>query len=464
MALFPIVLSLAAWIFAYRTPGLGRWVRWLAAFTFLGTIAQAPLGLLTIRLDLHPLMVATHFLLALVVLATATVVAVEAWGNAHGRVESPVPRWLRLVGLVLAGACGILVVTGTLSTAAGPHPGDSAEIERFWNLLDAVHIHVRATAAFGLSLPAPARLALPQPRPGGVLAAGRGDPARAPARADGGRRAAVAEPAALVARADPRRARRARLGVDGRARDRALAHPAYTDVDERAAHGRRPALQRPVLVAAFRGWNDGGQGATLAAGYLARIWDAERFADIDPENFVDFQANRPHVSLDEGLTRRIEWPENAFYHARIPGTERDVVLLLGVEPSLRWQTFSQLVVDLSRDLDVELVVTLGSLLADVPHTRAAPVTGAASDPELVASLGLQHSRYEGADRDRRRAPGHVPRARASGREPLGRRAPLRLARAEPPCGPGALRPARAAARRPDRHGRARQAEESTSSR
>ena len=157
----------------------------------------------------------------------------------------------------------------------------------------------------------------------------------------------------------------------------------------------RPSLQRPVLVAAFRGWNDGGQGATLAAGYLARTWDAERFADIDPENFVDFQANRPQVSLDEGLTRRIEWPENAFYHARVPGTERDVVLLLGVEPSLRWRTFSQLVVDLARDLDVELLVTLGSLLADVPHTRAAPVTGAASDPELVASLGLQHSRYEG---------------------------------------------------------------------
>ena len=151
MALFPITLSLAAWLFSYRTAGLARWVRWLAGFTFLGTIAQAPLGLLTIRLDLHPLMVATHFLLALVVLATATVVAVEAWGNARGRVESPVPRWLQLVGLVLAGACGILVVTGTLSTAAGPHPGDSAEIERFWNLLDAVYIHVRATAAFGLS-------------------------------------------------------------------------------------------------------------------------------------------------------------------------------------------------------------------------------------------------------------------------------------------------------------------------
>ena len=157
----------------------------------------------------------------------------------------------------------------------------------------------------------------------------------------------------------------------------------------------RPALRRPVLIAAFRGWNDGGQGATLAAGYLARTWEAERFADIDPEGFVDFQANRPHVSLDEGLTRKIDWPENAFYHAAVPGTERDAILLLGVEPSLRWRTFCSLVLGLARDLDVELVVTLGSLLADVPHTRAAPVTGAASDPALVESLGLQHSRYEG---------------------------------------------------------------------
>jgi heme a synthase len=149
MALFPIVLSLVAWVAAPRTPGLASWVTWTAAFTFLGTIAQAPLGLLTIRLDLHPLMVATHFLLALVVLATSTVVAVEAWGNARGRAE-PAPRWLRLVGLVLVLACGTLVVTGTLSTAAGPHPGDSADIDRFWNLLDAVYLHVRATAAFGI--------------------------------------------------------------------------------------------------------------------------------------------------------------------------------------------------------------------------------------------------------------------------------------------------------------------------
>ncbi len=154
-------------------------------------------------------------------------------------------------------------------------------------------------------------------------------------------------------------------------------------------------LRSPVLIAAFRGWNDGGQAATLAAGTLASSWSAERFADIDPEGFVDFQATRPLVSLDEGLTRHIEWPENVFYAGAIPGADRDAVLLLGVEPNYRWRRFTEIVVTLAKDLGVELVVTLGALLADVPHTRPAPVTGAASDPSLVEELGLQHARYEG---------------------------------------------------------------------
>src|SRR5919106_4473462 len=95
----------------------------------------------------------------------------------------------------------------------------------------------------------------------------------------------------------------------------------------------RPELERPVLIAAFRGWNDGGQGATLAAGYLAKFWAAARFADIDPEGFFDFQATRPHVSLVEGATRQIDWPETSFFHAPIRGVERDAVLLLGIEPN-----------------------------------------------------------------------------------------------------------------------------------
>ena len=157
----------------------------------------------------------------------------------------------------------------------------------------------------------------------------------------------------------------------------------------------RPELSRPVLVAAFRGWNDGGQGATLGGGYLAKEWGAEPFAEIDPENFYDFQAVRPQVSLEDGLTRKLEWPTNTFLYARIPGLDRDAVILLGVEPNLRWKTYSRLVVELAQDLGVELVVTLGSLLADVPHTRPAPVSAAASDPALVEDLGVEPSRYEG---------------------------------------------------------------------
>ena len=150
-----------------------------------------------------------------------------------------------------------------------------------------------------------------------------------------------------------------------------------------------------MLVAAFRGWNDGAQGASLAASYLAQTWGARRFADLDPEEFYDFQVSRPHVALVEGLTRRIDWPENAFYHAVLPGDSRDVVLLLGIEPNLRWRTFSDEIVGLAEELGVELAVTLGALLADVPHTRPAPVTGSASDPDLVRELGLAASRYEG---------------------------------------------------------------------
>jgi predicted ATP-grasp superfamily ATP-dependent carboligase len=157
----------------------------------------------------------------------------------------------------------------------------------------------------------------------------------------------------------------------------------------------KPSLRHPVLITAFRGWNDGGQGASLAGGYLAKTWAAARFAEIEPEGFYDFQATRPHVTLVEGQTRKIDWPENAFYHAHVPGLDRDAVLLLGIEPNVRWRTFTGLVTGLAHDLGVDLVVTLGSLLADVPHTRPSPVTGGATDPELIEQLGLQRSRYEG---------------------------------------------------------------------
>jgi len=155
---------------------------------------------------------------------------------------------------------------------------------------------------------------------------------------------------------------------------------------------RRPEVESPVLIASFRGWNDGGQGASLAAEFLARSWQAERFADIDPESFFDFQMTRPRVAL-ESDQRRIEWPENSFHHAHVGG--RDLVLLLGTEPSLRWRSFTRLITGLASDLGVSMVVTLGALLADVPHTRPAPVTASATDPHVLEQLGLQPSRYEG---------------------------------------------------------------------
>jgi cytochrome c oxidase assembly protein subunit 15 len=151
VSLFPIGLTLAAWLGAARTAGLPRWVGRLAAGTFAGTIAQAPLGFITILTDLHPLLVMTHFLLALVVLAGGVAVAVEAWRHDRGAVPPLVPPLVRRGGIPLALAGLVLVVTGTLTTAAGPHPGGS-DIRRLGSLDDAVYVHVRASAAFGIGL------------------------------------------------------------------------------------------------------------------------------------------------------------------------------------------------------------------------------------------------------------------------------------------------------------------------
>ncbi len=158
---------------------------------------------------------------------------------------------------------------------------------------------------------------------------------------------------------------------------------------------RRPELRDPVMICSFRGWNDGGQGASLATGFLLRTWEGENFADIDPELFFDFQSTRPHVTLVDGDVRRIDWPENTFHAVSLPHAPHDVILFTGTEPNLRWRTFSELITSVATDFGVELVVTLGSLLADVPHTRPAPVTASATDPELVGDLDLQSSRYEG---------------------------------------------------------------------
>ena len=156
----------------------------------------------------------------------------------------------------------------------------------------------------------------------------------------------------------------------------------------------KPRLRSPILIAAFRGWNDAGESATFAADHLKKVWSAERFAEIDPEEFFDFQDVRPQVQLIDGRTRKITWPSNELWSAELEG-ERDVILLVGTEPSHRWRTFSGVIADVARDHQVDLVVTLGSLFADVPHSRPVHITGTAADDGLVESLGLQRSRYEG---------------------------------------------------------------------
>jgi proteasome assembly chaperone (PAC2) family protein len=157
----------------------------------------------------------------------------------------------------------------------------------------------------------------------------------------------------------------------------------------------RPELRRPALVVALKGWNDAGEAATAALDFLVESFEAGEFARIDPEEFYDFTAVRPTVRLEGGRTRVIEWPDNTFYAARVSGADHDLILFEGVEPSLKWGRFTQILLDVARELGAERVITLGALLADVPHSRPVPMTGIASDQDLVEKLGFERSTYEG---------------------------------------------------------------------
>src|SRR6478752_6534074 len=155
---------------------------------------------------------------------------------------------------------------------------------------------------------------------------------------------------------------------------------------------RPDGLRAPALVCAFTGWNDAGDAASAAVQFLGSSLGATRFARLDAEEFFDFQATRPKVHLVDGRSREIEWPEVEVWAARAP---RDLVLVSGPEPSMRWRTFSRAVVELAEALGTQLVVTLGALLADVPHSRPVPITGLATDEGLVQRVGLSPSSYEG---------------------------------------------------------------------
>lgn len=159
-----------------------------------------------------------------------------------------------------------------------------------------------------------------------------------------------------------------------------------------------PKLERPILIAGFTGWNDAAEAASTSISALSSSWEAKKFGNFDAEEFYDFQTTRPEIKLIEGVTREIEWPENTLSAtaSSLEATNgRGVVLLSGPEPNFRWRSFCEAVVELAQELNVELVVTMGALLADVPHSRPVTVSANSQDPSLVENLGLSASRYEG---------------------------------------------------------------------
>ncbi len=156
-----------------------------------------------------------------------------------------------------------------------------------------------------------------------------------------------------------------------------------------------PELTDPLLIAAFEGWNDAGDAATAAVEHLETVWSATRLTELDPEDYYDYQVNRPIVSQSDDGVRVVTWPTTRVSYARLPDVGRDVVLIRGIEPNMRWKQFTQEILGVCHELGVEMVVTLGALLADAPHTRPVPVTGTSSDEVVTRTLHLEPSRYEG---------------------------------------------------------------------
>jgi hypothetical protein len=157
----------------------------------------------------------------------------------------------------------------------------------------------------------------------------------------------------------------------------------------------RPQLRQPVLVAAFEGWNDAGNAASETVAYLSRAWDGSKFAAFDSEELFDFTSSRPHVRLESGKTRHLEWPELRLSSAALPGGDRDVVFLSGPEPQLRWRSFAEELRTTAVSLGITTAVLVGALLADVPHTRPVRISGGAANPELATLAGVEPSYYEG---------------------------------------------------------------------
>lgn len=158
---------------------------------------------------------------------------------------------------------------------------------------------------------------------------------------------------------------------------------------------RPDGLRAPAIICAFSGWNDAGDAASAALTFIGESLKAERFARIDPEDFYDFQSTRPQIAITDERKREITWPGIEIYAARVPRAPRDLILVQGPEPSMRWRSFCQHIIDLAEALGTQLVVTMGALLADVPHSHPVAITGLASDDALVDKLGVSETTYEG---------------------------------------------------------------------
>ncbi|HCK79503.1 MAG TPA: carboxylate--amine ligase [Actinobacteria bacterium] len=159
--------------------------------------------------------------------------------------------------------------------------------------------------------------------------------------------------------------------------------------------GPLPTLRDPVLIAAFEGWNDGAGSATAVVSHLAREWRARTVAELDPEAYYDFQVNRPIIRIESQGVRSISWPTTRISAVELPDSSHDMLLVQGIEPSMRWRTFSSEILGLAAELGCETIIALGALLAATPHTRPVPITGFASDPDLAEEYGFDPTAYEG---------------------------------------------------------------------
>lgn len=154
-------------------------------------------------------------------------------------------------------------------------------------------------------------------------------------------------------------------------------------------------IRKPVMIAAFEGWNDAGESASGAISHLLAQWDHGLIAKFDPEDFYDFQVNRPQVKVDENVLREIIWPNTEVFAVSTPQLPHDFIIVKGMEPSMRWPTFARELLDLADDNEVSMLITMGALLADVPHSRPITVSGSGAHPEVAKRLGVEISRYEG---------------------------------------------------------------------